>query len=151
MSATNCICFNICQCFFINILLFNRSVATSILAWANGSKLWALVLHSKHWPVGMYRVLLSMNAKNIHIFLAILVRAIYLRMRPKSSVGNASASALKWLIFYNCVLFCGWPVESIGYHVVEIRREKRAHVHTVAAFSSFPSNVAASLIIKVFL
>ena len=27
-----------CQCFFINVLLLNRSVANSILAWANGSK-----------------------------------------------------------------------------------------------------------------
>ena len=52
---------------FINVLLLNISVANSIIAWANGSKFWALVFSPKHWPVGIYRVLLSMNAKHPYI------------------------------------------------------------------------------------
>ena len=87
----------------------------------------------------------------IHICLAILLRAIFLRRRPKSSVCNASASAIKCLFFS---LLCTRRRMSRRANRIACRRDKnrkRAHVHTVAAFSSLPSNVAASLITKVFL
>ena len=88
---------------------------------------------------------------DIQIFLAILLRANFLRRRPKSSVGNASASAMKCL---NCLQLCTLFRLARRANKIACRRDKnrkRAHVHIVAAFSSLPSNVTASLIVKVFL